>query len=83
MGKELVFARALFKEVGDLILVFRGEDGAGGVEELAAGLEHFGILGEELGLDGAGAVEGGGLESPFEIGLAFQGAEAGAGGIDE
>ena len=34
----------------------------------------------ELRLDGADAVEGGGLESPFEIGLAFQGAEAGAGG---
>lgn len=66
-----------------MVLVFRGEDGAGGVEEFAAGLEHAGVGGEELGLDGADAIEGGGLESPFEIGLAFQSAEAGAWGIDE
>ena len=45
------------------------------------------IVGGALGLSNANgtedAVEGGGLEAPFEIGLAFQGAEAGAGGVDE
>ena len=83
LGNEFVFPGVLCEELGDLILVLGGEDGAGGVEELAAGLEHFGILDEELRLDGADAVEGGGLEAPFEVGLAFQGAEAGAGGVDE
>ena len=83
MGNEFVFAGAFFEEAGDLILVFRGQDGAGGVEEFSAGLEHARILCEELSLDRADAVEGGGLEAPFEVGLAFQGAEAGAGGIDE
>lgn len=64
-------------------MVFRGEDGAGGVEEFSAGFEHFRVFHEELGLDGADAVDGGGFQPPFQIGLAFQGAEAGAGGIDE
>ena len=79
LGDEFVSAGVVFKKAVDLQLVFRGEDGAGGVEEFAAGLEHFWILGEELGLDGADALEGGGFEAPFEVGLAFQGAEAGAG----
>lgn len=83
LGNEFVFPGVFFEESCDLSLVLGGEDGAGGVEELAAGLEHFRILGEELCLDGADSVEGGGFEPPFEVGLAFQRAEAGAGGVDE
>lgn len=74
LGDEFVLAGVVFEEAVDLLLVFRGEDGAGGIEELASGFEHFWILGEELGLNGADAFEGGGLEAPFEVGLAFQGA---------
>lgn len=83
LGNEAVLVGAVFQEFGDLILIFRGEDGAGGVEKFPAGLEHTWVGGEQFGLDGADAIESGGFETPFEIGLAFQGAEAGAGGIDE
>ena len=34
-------------------------------------------------MDGADSLEGGGFESPFEIGLAFEGAKAGARGVDD
>jgi len=79
LGNKAVLVGAVFEEFGDLILIFRGQDGAGGVEKFSAGLEHAWVSGEEFGLDGADAIKGGGLESPFEIGLAFQRAEAGAG----
>ncbi len=71
LGNEAVLVGAVFEKFAHLVLIFRGEDGAGGVEEFAAGLEHAGVGGEEFGLDGADAVEGGGFESPFKIGLAF------------
>ncbi len=83
LGNEAVLVGAVFEELGDLVLIFRGQDGARGVQEFSAGLEHARVGGEEFGLDGTDAVDRGGFESPFEIGLAFQGAEAGAGGIDK
>ncbi len=74
LGNEAVLIGAVFEKFRNLVLVFRRKDGAGGVEKFAAGLEHAWVGGEEFGLDGAYAIDGGGLESPFEIGLTFQSA---------
>lgn len=83
MAEEFVFAGVAREKGGYLVLVLGGEDGAGGVEEFSAGFQHLRVGLEELGLDGADAFQGGGFEAPFEVWLAFQCAEAGAGGINE
>lgn len=71
LGNKAVLVGAVFEKFGDLVLIFRGEDGAGGVKKFSAWFEHARVGGEEFGLNRADAIEGGGFESPFKIGLAF------------
>lgn len=71
LGNKAVLVGTVFEKFCDLVLVFRRQNGASGVEKFSAGLEHARVGGEEFGLNGADAIEGGGLESPFEVGLAF------------
>lgn len=51
LGNEAVLVGAVFQELGDLVLIFRWENGAGCVEEFTAGLEHARVSGEKFGLD--------------------------------
>ena len=72
------------EEVGDYVFVFRAGEGAGGVDETAAGgADVGGELGENVVLGGAGGGEVGGRGRPLKVGGAAPGAGAGAGGVDE
>ena len=41
MTHQIFNEEKVFEKFAHLVLIFRGEDGAGGVEEFAAGLEHL------------------------------------------
>lgn len=63
--------------------VFLGFDGAGGVDESAAGGEEGGAGFEDLGLEVGGAAEAGRGPGPAGVGAAAEDAGVGAGNVEE
>jgi hypothetical protein len=71
------------EEVLDLFLVFGGFDGAGGVDDAAAGFEADDGVFEDLALGGDECGDVGGLEAPAEVDAAAHDAGVGAWDIEE
>ena len=71
------------EEGGDLVVVFQGENAAGGVDHFATWFDHLAVAGDDVGLFDNDAVEEILTELPLSVGVTAKYAEASAGNIEQ